>query len=391
MSAALMASSANVKVRLLHVVENLDRGAVENWLYRMFAAPTTNGSLYLWTFFCTLGKPGRLDDKIRRLGGEIIYSPYPLGEKRNFFFNLRKVINHGEYDVLHCHHDFVSAIYLSASLGTSVRKRIVHVHNTDEGLLTPSRTKQLLLKEPMRQTCLRLADNIVGISNEALARFTRRRTPRPGRDSVVYYGIDTAEFHQAICTREEFRLSLGLSPSAKLLLFTGRMVPLKNPCFVVEILAELAKTNSDVVALFAGAGELETRVRELATEKGLTDRIKVLGWRDDSTTLMRLSDVLIFPRLEEPKEGLGLVLVEAQAAGLPVLASPSITEDVQIIPELFTSMPLALGPQAWADATSNILSSPQLSREECLGRVEASQFSLEAGLANLLALYADTN
>jgi len=355
----------------------------------MFAAATANGAAYDWTFFCTLGKPGQLDDEIRRLGGEIIYSPYPIGEKRAFFLNLRQVIRNGNYDVLHCHHDFVSAVYLSASLGSSVRQRIVHVHNTDEQILTPSVAKQLLFKEPMRQACLRLADSIVGISNETLSKFTQRREPKPGRDRVVYYGVDTSAFHRATSTREGFRASLGLADDAKVLLFTGRMAPLKNPCFVVEVLAELTKQEPKAVAVFAGGGELESSVVELAKQKGIGDEVKVLGWRDDTATLMRLSDLFVFPRLEEPKEGLGLVLVEAQAAGLPVLASPSITPDVQVIPELFTILPLAAGPAAWAAAARKILSSSHPSSADCLSRIESSHFSLCAGLDNLLALYGD--
>lgn len=379
-------------IRLLHIVENLHTGAVENWLYRMLAASSaSNESTYQWTFFCTLGQPGRLDEEVRRLGAEIIYSPFPLGDKRNFFLNLRKVIREGNYDVLHCHHDFISAIYLSASLGSSVRRKIVHVHNTDEGLLTPSRAKQLLLKEPMRQACLRLADHIVGISNETLSKFTHRDSAKTGRDRVIYYGVDTKPFHQPIGTREEFRLSLGLDANAKLLLFTGRMSPLKNPLFVVEVLAELVKAEPNAVAVFAGAGDLEADVLELAERMGVADRVKVLGWRDDTATIMRLCDIMIFPRLEEPKEGLGLVLVEAQAAGLPVLASPSITEDVVVIPELFTSLPLAAGPGAWAKAVSEILSKPQIEQDVCLARIESSRFSMDAGVDSLLALYAGLN
>lgn len=374
------------------MVENLHTGAVENWLYRMLASSSVrNDSTYHWTFFCTLGLPGRLDDDVRRLGAEIIYSPFPIGDKRNFFLNLRKVIRDGNYDVLHCHHDFISGIYLSASLGSTVRRKIVHVHNTDEGLLTPSPAKQFLLKEPLRQTCLRLADQIVGISNETLSKFTHRASAKPGRDRVVYYGVDTKPFHEPIGTGEEFRLGLGLNATAKLLLFTGRMSPLKNPLFVVEVLAELVRTEPDAVALFAGAGDLEAEVLELALRMGVADKVKVLGWRDDTATIMRLCDVMIFPRLEEPKEGLGLVLVEAQAAGLPVLASPSITEDVVVIPELFTMLPLAAGSPAWAKAVSGIFSKPKLKQTACLARIEASPFSLDAGVKSLLALYAGLN
>jgi glycosyltransferase involved in cell wall biosynthesis len=377
-------------VRILQVVENLNTGAVENWLVRMFAASRANGNDNIqWTFFCTLGKHGRLDDQVRALGGEILYSRFDLDNKRAFFRNLRSVLKQGHYDVIHCHHDFVSAVYLWAALGLPIRKRIVHVHNTDEGLLTPNPVKQFIFKEPMRQTCLRLADNVVGISKEALTKFTRNSSSETKRDRVVYYGIDTSRFHDLTCTREGFRENLGFLPDAKILLFVGRMAPLKNPLFVVEVLAELLKSDSAAVAVFAGGGELEGRVTSLADGKGIGDRVRILGWREDTATLMRLSDVLIFPRLEEPREGLGLVLVEAQAAGMPIVASPSITEDVQVIPELFKIVPLAAGPHVWAQAVSQSLSCNDISRDECLERVESSHFSMSQAVNNLLALYSD--
>ena len=244
-----------------------------------------------------------------------------------------------------------------------------------------------MLKEPMRQTCLRLADNIVGISRETLACFTHGAGRKPGRDRVVYYGVDTSKFRQQIPTREQFRLSLGLSPKAKVLLFTGRMTSLKNPLFVVEVLARLAESDPNVVAVFAGAGPLEANVRELAEKHRVSDRVRVLGWRDDTATIMRLSDLLIFPRQEEPKEGLGLVLVESQAAGLPVLASRSITEDVQVIPELFEILPLTDGPQVWAQAALTILSRPKVCQQTLLSRVESSPFGLDQGVSSLMALY----
>jgi glycosyltransferase involved in cell wall biosynthesis len=104
---------------------------------------------------------------------------------------------------------------------------------------------------------------------------------------------------------------------------------------------------------------------------------------------MRLSDLLLFPRLEEPKEGLGLVLVEAQAAGLPILASPSITDDVQVIPELFAFVPLAGGAAAWANTARQMLGREFLSREAALELIEGSHFSMEAGVNNLMNLYED--
>ena len=106
MSAPLKGSSSrNGDIRILQIVESLDTGAVENWLYRMFSASSVNFPNYHWTFFCTIAKPGRLDDKVRQLGGEIIHSPHEVGEKRAFLRKLRAVIKDGHYDILHCHHD----------------------------------------------------------------------------------------------------------------------------------------------------------------------------------------------------------------------------------------------------------------------------------------------
>ena len=260
----------------------------------MFAASAVKYPEYHWTFFCTLGQPGRLDDKVRQLGGDIIYSQHPIGSKRAFLTGLRATLKEGQYDILHCHHDFVSAIYLWAALRTPIRKRIVHVHNTDEAIPTPSVLKQFLFKEPMRQTCLHFADNVVGISKAALTGFTHTSSAKSERDRVVYYGIDTAPFRQNICTREQFRISLGLCRNAKVLLFTGRMITLKNPLFVVEVLEELAKSDMSIVAVFAGAGPLEVTVRERAQQKGIADLVRVLGWRDDTASIMSVERCTYF-------------------------------------------------------------------------------------------------
>ena len=81
-----------------------------------------------------------------------------IGDKIRFIRSLRAVMKVGNYDILHCHHDIMSAAYLAASAGLPFRKRIVHVHNTSLSLPTQNRVKAELVREPMRQMCLRMAD-----------------------------------------------------------------------------------------------------------------------------------------------------------------------------------------------------------------------------------------
>jgi hypothetical protein len=113
------------RMRILHVVENLDYGSVENWLVRMLRHARNRGVDVDWTFYCTLAQPGAKDAEARALGAQVIHSAVPIGEKWAFVRALRAELRRGKYDVLHCHHDLVSSVYLVAALG--LPSRIFHV------------------------------------------------------------------------------------------------------------------------------------------------------------------------------------------------------------------------------------------------------------------------
>src|SRR5438477_5961611 len=136
--------------RVIHIVENLDRGAVENWLLRMLRHARKQRVEVDWTFYCISDQLGRLETEAQNLGATIIRSPVPIGNKIKFVSALRSELQHGRYDILHSHHDLISAVYLVAAMQTRIRRRIVHVHNADEQVLTPSRIKQWLYREPLR-------------------------------------------------------------------------------------------------------------------------------------------------------------------------------------------------------------------------------------------------
>jgi glycosyltransferase involved in cell wall biosynthesis len=374
-------------IRVLQIVENLDHQAVENWLLRVFRVASRDYPEYHWTFFCVLGKPGRLDDEARSLGAEVIHSGYELGDKRRFLLGLREVMKGGHYDVLHCHHDIMSAVYLAAAAGLPFRKRIVQLHNTSMGLPTPSRIKTSLAREPMRQMCLRMADQLVGISSEALDSILAGQKRDPLRHRVVHYGVDTVRFAAPRPGREGLRRALGFDRATKFLLFVGRLVKYKNPCLVLEMLERLIVAGENVAAIFAGTGDLEEKILGMAKAKSLTERVRLLGFRDDVPELMLASDLLVWPSLEDPKEGLGLGIVEAQAAGLPILMSRSVPAEAIVNAELVRVLPLSDGPEAWAKAALDLMSSPRPALEESLARVESSSFSMAQGVANVMALY----
>jgi glycosyltransferase involved in cell wall biosynthesis len=381
-------SNGQERTRVLHVVESLDRGAVENWLLRMLGQARNQGVDIDWTFYCVLKQQGVMDEKARALGARVIHSPVSLVKKCMFLSALRAELLRGEYDVLHCHHDIVSAVYLLASSGIPIRRRIVHVHNADESIPSGSRFKQQLFREPMRQVCLRMADRIVGISDHTLDTFLAGRARRPGRDSVHYYGVDASPFVTTPADRCSFRRKLHLPQDALILLFAGRTVPEKNPVFAVEVLAKLRGVESRAVAVFAGSGSQEQHVLERARELSVADSVRLLGWRSDLPEIMSCSDWFILPHPEHPVEGFGLAVVEAQLAGLRMLLSRGILDEPLLPSASFRRLPLADGPMMWAKAAMQLLREPAPSRATAVAALRESPMDMDRALEELLQLHA---
>jgi len=372
--------------RVLHIVENLDRGAVENWLMRMLAYAHSNGMSLDWTFYCLLGNRGTVEEAARALGARVLHSPVRLKDKFAFVRALRNEIRKGRYDVLHCHHDLVSALYLIAAVGLPVRRRLVHVHNADEGLPTPSLLKQLFYREPMRRICLGLSDRIVGISQHTLDTFLAGG-PRTSRDVVHYYGVESGPFEDVAADRATFRSRLSLSSESRILLFAGRLVPEKNPIFAVEVLAALRRVCPSAVGVFMGAGSQERAVSDHARLLGVQESIRMLGWRDDVPQIMSGCDWFILPRPEEPMEGFGLAIVEAQLAGLRLLLSRGIPDDPLLPSAVVRRLALSSGPEAWAGAAMELLALPRPDATVMLRELSQSPMSMSRALRNLLGLY----
>ncbi|PYR31617.1 MAG: hypothetical protein DMF90_25285 [Acidobacteria bacterium] len=160
----------------------------------------SQGTSLDWTFYCVVGHHGSLDEEARSLGAQVVHSPVPLRRKAAFIRALRTELRRGGYDVLHCHHDLVSAVYLLASAGLKLRRRIVHVHNADETVPTP---KTVSYNGRPHDWNLR-----------PYARHVSRRTPkkaRQGRRALLRPGSSSARN----CRRRSHKVPSGAGTSAR--------------------------------------------------------------------------------------------------------------------------------------------------------------------------------
>ena len=372
-------------MKVLHIVLNLDRGAVENWLLRMLGHARSHGAEPVWTFYCQLTEPGELDDMAAKLGARVVHSPVPLDRKLAFMAALRREVRQGRYDVMHCHHDLLNGFYLTATLGLPIGRRVVHAHNADEHLPT-SPAKASLLRGPLRRIC-HSADRIVGISNHTLDTYIGNRARRSGRDLVHYYGVDPDSFAHASGDRIAFRRLIGLPDDSLILLFGGRITPEKNPVFTIDVFERLVAREPRAAVVFAGAGSLEDAVAKRAAELGVADRLRMIGWRSDMPDVMSCCDWFILPRPEQPMEGFGLAVVEAQLAGLRLLLSLGIPDDPLLPGTIARRLSLDASADSWADVAIELLNAPAPSREAARLALRASPMNMDFALEDMMGLY----
>lgn len=141
------------------------------------------------------------------------------------------------------------------------------------------------------------------------------------------------------------RAEFGLAQDALIIGTVGRLSMQKNPFFIVDILDELRKTEPDFRFLWAGTGGLKEDVERYIAQKGLTQNVLLLGVRDDIPRILQALNVFILP---SKFEGLGIVAVESQAAGIPTLLSNTIPQEAKITAGC-QFLPID-SPKAWAEA-----------------------------------------
>jgi glycosyltransferase involved in cell wall biosynthesis len=223
-------------------------------------------------------------------------------------FRLARTIRRFDADVVHVNTLFNLQGPFAACLAR--RPLVWHVRE----LLPDSRVFRLLA-----WLVGRMSTRIVAMSNAIADELGLA----PGRVRVVFGSADLSQF-TGLPPRETARATLGLDPGAQALFCPGRFEHWKGQHVLVESLPEVFTAQPGAVALFAGAPavnkpEYYEGLVKRCEELGIADRVRFLGRRDDVPVIMAASDVLVLPSVTP--EPFGLTVVEAMAAGRPVVAT----------------------------------------------------------------------
>lgn len=162
---------------------------------------------------------------------------------------------------------------------------------------------------------------------------------------VIRNGIDFKRFQNIKESQFEIRKNLGIPVNAYVIGHVGRFSSTKNHDFLVDIFAEVYRKNSNAFLLLIGAGELMEPVKDKIEKLQLSERVLILSHRSDIPQLMKAMDVFVFPSLFE---GLGIVLIEAQVAGLRCIVSDTVPKEA-FQTKLAVPVSLNESPEKWAE------------------------------------------
>jgi glycosyltransferase involved in cell wall biosynthesis len=229
---------------------------------------------------------------------------------------LRRVIRERSAEVMHTHTAKAGATGRLAAL-TSVGARprvVVHTYHGHvlSGYFNPGRERAFRVVERILAWS---TDALVAVSEEVRDDLVRMRIAPASKFTVIPYGFDLdSRVADATENRERVRSQLGIAADAFVIGWAGRLTAIKRPLDLIRVAAGI----EDAVLVLAGDGEDRDSVQTLAEELGVAHRVRFLGYRDDLGSLYAAFDVFL---LTSANEGAPVVVIEALAAGVPVVAT----------------------------------------------------------------------
>ena len=284
-------------------------------------------------------------EEIHQLGGKVFQLP-KLNSKN--YGKVRSAwdqffTEHPEYKVLHSHVRSYASLYIPIAKKHGV-KTIIHSHNTSNGHGVTAVIKKIL-QYPLRFQ----ADYFFGCSEIAGQWLFGKKVVRSDRYFMLKNAVDIERFAYKPEIRKAIRQELDVDDQTLLIGHVGRMHPQKNHQFLIECFAQFAQVRKDVKLILLGDGELRESILDQINALNLQERVLLLGLKKNVEDYFSAMDCLVFPSLHE---GLPVVIVEAQAAGLHCFISETVTREVKIS-ELVRYLPIDQGVTPWVDAVVN--------------------------------------
>lgn len=329
-------------VRVLQIVHGMNVGGIETFLMNIYR--NIDRQKIQFDFMLNTENETYYEKEIKELGGKIYHIP----SRRKGILKNRKALkkfykSHPEYKIVHAHVSSLSYIEpLKFAKKYNVPVRIIHSRNNNQ------RGKiHHILHKINQMNIKKYATHYFTISKLAAEWLYGKKQVERGEYQIIGNGLEVEKFDFNPKIREKIRKELELNQQL-VIGHVGRFDIQKNHDFLIDIFYEICQRKPDVILLLIGDGPLKKDIENKVEKLGIGTKVKFMGIRSNINEYMQAMDCFLFPSLHE---GLGRVLIEAQAADLPCIASANVIPQEAKILDTYKSISLEDKIEQWAEQT----------------------------------------
>lgn len=365
--------------RILHITGAMNVGGTETMLVNLYRKVNND---IKFDFISYSDEEAYYDKEIKNIGGNIIRLRPP--SKAGFIGaikDIKKVIKeNGPYDAVHTHMLFNCGIAMIAAYLSGIKVRVSHAHTTSDDSSSFVRKIYINL---MRFFIKVFSTDFLACSNSAGKYLFGNNIICNKKYKVLPNYIEYEKFINN-SDKTSFRKELGIKNDDIVICHIGRFITAKNHEFLIDMAKEMIQKNNKVKLVLVGDGDLKNNIENKVKSIGIEKNIYFTGIRKDIPSILNSVDLFILPSIYE---GLGLVLLEAQASKVPCLVSEAIQPEVDLGIGLVKKLNLSLGVSKWADEANNIINKNKNNDIDIIKAVEEKKYDLNSILSNLLSVY----
>lgn len=328
-------------IRILHVIGAMDCGGAESMIMNLYR--NIDREAMQFDFVVHTEKICFYDHEIWKLGGKIYrtkrYQVVNYISYRKWWEKFFHV--HKEYKIIHGHINSSAAIYLCIAKKYGINA-VVHSHATKNVEKTLRSAVFKLTSYPIRY----IADYFFACSTQAGIDRFGEKVVQSDHFQVLRNGINVVSCQYNEKMRSQIREQEYVAENRYVIGHVGRFTYAKNHTFLIDIFQQIIQLEDNVELWLFGEGELEKTIKSKIRNLKLDKYIRFMGVKYNIYDYLQAMDCFLFPSLFE---GLGIAVIEAQAAGLPCIVSDAVQDEADIGAGLFIRESLDKSPREWAD------------------------------------------
>ena len=280
------------KIIVAHIMGKWNGGGVESVVMNYYRNIDRNRIQF--HFLCDEDSTDIPYEEIEKLGGKVIVIP-PYQKLFKYQKELYRIFKENNYKIIHSHINALSVFPLRIAKKAGVPIRIAHSHSTSN----KKEWKKNILKMILRPFSKLYANNYFACTEYAGKWLFGKKVVERKELNVINHAIDFKKFEFNENTREELRKELGIKEDVLVIGHVGRFMKQKNHEFLIDVFEKAIKQDDNIYLILVGQGPLEDKIKEMAKEKGIENKILFLGQRNDVNKLYQAMDIFVLPSLYE--------------------------------------------------------------------------------------------